>query len=108
MSEIKSKEELAKEIRWLRARQAHDLRMIDELKEQVKGYEELIGVNNGLVAAVLNVAGEITIPREAVIKAAQELEVAVAVDMQNDTYTMKAVPLVRKTVRVKSDEEGTE
>lgn len=99
MIEIKSKEELARELRWLRAKQERDLIEIDRLKEQVKGYEELIGINNGLVAAVLNVAGEITIPRSAVLEAAQTLEVAVAVDMQNDAYIMKAVPLVRETVR---------
>jgi hypothetical protein len=91
MSKIKSKEELAQEIRWLRAKQERDLRRIDELTEQVKGYEELIGINNALVALVLHVNGEITVPRDAVMKAVEELEVLVQLDLEKNCYIMKAV-----------------
>lgn len=91
MSKIKTKEELAQEIRWLRAKQERDLRTIDELTEQVKGYEELIGINNALVALVLNVSGEITVPRDAVMKAVEELEVQVQLDLEKNCYIMKAV-----------------
>lgn len=91
MSEVKTKEELAQEIRWLRAKQERDLRRIDELTEQVKGYQEVIGINNALVAAVLKTAGDISISRDAVVAAAEELEVVVQVDLEKNLYTMKAV-----------------
>ena len=104
MSEIKSKEELGRELRWLRAKQERDLREIDQLKEQIKGYEELIAINNGLVAAVLNAVGEIIVPRDAVTKAMKELEVVSAFDTERNCFTMKAVPLVRETVRAEAQE----
>lgn len=91
MNKIKSKEELAQEIRWLRAKQERDLRRIDELEEQVKGYQELIGINNALIATVLNTVGEICIPRYAVVKALDELDVAVMLDTERDAYYMNAV-----------------
>lgn len=77
---------------------------MDELREQIAGYEELIAINNGLVAAVLNAVGTIELPRDAVTKAMKELEVVTHLDLESNTFKLKAVPLARESKREVQDE----
>ncbi len=95
MSNGKSKEELARELRWYRDRQQRDARRIEELEERIKGYEELIAINNGIVAAVLTGVGAtaehpVVLARDAVTKAMSEIKLHSDVDEDTGDFLLWA------------------
>lgn len=87
----KAKEELAQDLRRYKARAERDAAVIADLREQIKGYEELMAINNGIVAAVLHAVGTIELPRDAVTKAMQELVVESGLDEERNVFVMRAV-----------------